>query len=426
MTQNNPYGRRKLPYPYSYLTTQEYNATDLDLSTLDTVNQTGLVAYVIEMTPQQVRQFSSALTAGADLIYPDEQINVIAPWLKARTMAICKQLAECIETSDAVEAALADLIEQSVIINQAIQALGNGAAPATQASSDDSLWGASLSLAKWVQNSIVDTAEGVIATAELFEAVAVAVGITGVGDILIDNVIDFVGNVIATGAPQIVGEADTASLETLACYIFNRIRCFENNTYNFDALKDNLNDLALGLGTLKPNYYAALIAFFNLNAPTAFYRYWRIGLDDPDNDWSLLCDPCGNLCTDYDFTINEQGWYTEGTVTAVYNAGLGWSHDNTGQQSRLAIIINSPGQITIETITVTLSQPMNGSLRDAQLYIGNTLNLYDTISVGGNTQFTFTVNTNATRFQVYLRNDASSTGLPVPGYVTSAQVCKAP
>lgn len=131
---------------------------------------------------------------------------------------------------------------------------------------------------------------------------------------------------------------------------------------------------------------------------------------------------CPGDCTLYDFTINQQGWYTEGAVTAVYNAGLGWSYASN-RPSRIAIILDVPGPVIVKSITVNLSAPMNGGLRDAQLYIGNTLSLHQTVSVGGATQFQLTPDINATRFQVYLRNDPSGSGLAMPGRITSIEVC---
>ncbi len=274
-----------------------YALTDKQVSALLLVSawQMGWHTRWLNATDSQAYEFANAVTG--QLLMP---------------LDICQLVADCITDSDLVEQSINNLINNSTLINQTLQQIGAGPAPFTQASDLDVLWGASLSLASWIQTSIVDTAEGVKATAELFESVAVALGITGFGDIVLDNLVDFVGNVIATGAPQIEAEADTGSLEKLACYIFNRLRCFESSTFSYDALKDNLIDLAISVGVPKPNYYAALLAFFDLNAPSAFYRYWDLGLNDPSNDHTTLCGPCTNVwnsvlsdCTYFDDWVGE-------------------------------------------------------------------------------------------------------------------------
>jgi hypothetical protein len=133
---------------------------------------------------------------------------------------------------------------------------------------------------------------------------------------------------------------------------------------------------------------------------------------------------CDN-CTDYDFTASDGGWYALAGVGSTYVSGSGWQRGTGSQQSRTAIIIDTDPTVTIATISVTLSVSMDGTRRDAQLYKDAALDLDQTVSVGNATTFTFAVNTNATRFMVYLRNDPSPGGKAVPGYIVSAQVCRA-
>jgi len=146
-----------------------------------------------------------------------------------------------------------------------------------------------------------------------------------------------------------------------------------------------------------------------------------LGSLDDTQDCSLFV--CPDSCTLYDFTASDGGWYALAGVGSTYVSGSGWQRGTGSQQSRTAIIIDTDPTVTIATISVTLSVSMDGTRRDAQLYKGAALDLDQTISVGSATTFTYTVNTNATRFMVYLRNDPSGSGKPVPGYITSVEVC---
>jgi len=66
----NPYGRRKLPYPYSYLTEDFQIAPELNTGRdfLNEYNTTNFNFYVIVLTNDEQLEFSSALQAGAEAL----------------------------------------------------------------------------------------------------------------------------------------------------------------------------------------------------------------------------------------------------------------------------------------------------------------------------------------------------------------------
>lgn len=311
MTKKNPYGRRKLPYPYSYLTRQEYDASSLDVDA-DAIDQTGSVVFVIEMTPDEILRFSSALTAGADLIYPDDQVNVIAPYLRARTMSICDAVADCIENNLNVQSAIADQILNNEKVLESILNAGAGIGISSGQNSDDAVYGASLSLANYIQNTLIDVAETVQAAAELAEAFTGALGIKGLTNLPVARVASFVTELSDAGAASVIAEADASTLETLTCYIFNTIRCDEAGIFSFNALRSNLNELVVSLGLSKAAYSTSVVALFNVLPEANFSRYYAIGLNDPSNDWQSLCVPCpsGPFTTVFDLSQGSASAYT--------------------------------------------------------------------------------------------------------------------
>lgn len=127
LSSNDGYGRNRLPYPYSY-TPELTQETDEYTTNPQPDDQSGCVSlYTVALTDAEVLQFTSALQAGADLIYPDDWQSVIDPWLLSRTyrnnplwfvgkvmgvcnVDICDLVAECIRNNPGVIEAIEDII----------------------------------------------------------------------------------------------------------------------------------------------------------------------------------------------------------------------------------------------------------------------------------------------------------------------------
>jgi hypothetical protein len=275
---------------------------------------------------------------------------------------ICDEVASCVENSTVVQSALSDIIINNTDINEAIFNAGSGDFPVQPARPDDDLWGASLSLAKWVQTSIVDAAEAVQAALELAEALVDVINLPGLNQLAASKVATFAQGIADAGAATIIAEADSSTEQDIACWAFNTIRCDEGGVYSYDALFNNLIALTATLGLSKATYSTAVSAFFALQAPALFGRYWSLGLNDPSNDWSTICSNCAASWTEtFDFTQSSSPWISYG-CSETYVPGTGWQ----GSQ----VCIRLPNQASPYTITsFTLEQSATGTgtigLRDA-------------------------------------------------------------
>jgi hypothetical protein len=313
---------------------------------------------------------------------------------------LCADVADCIDNNSLVQSAIAGQLANNPDIVQQLLNAGAGAYPSQTAQQNDAVWGASLSLAKWIQSTVVDVAEAVQAATELADAFVDALGVRGLTNLPVARVATFVTELSDAGAASIIAEADASSEETLACWIFNRIRCNEGGVYSFEALRDNTASLLADLGLGKALFGGAVVSLFSIVPESNFGRYYAIGLNNPDSDWSTLCDPCNATFTrEFDFSGGlAQGW-------AAWNGraqltSTGWARVGSDDE----VQINYTGTIASTQITqmrIVLDVPMSsgGGRRGVSFRApngsGSEFSIGDN-DIGNVTDKTLAINANAT------------------------------
>jgi len=307
--------------------------------------------------------------------YTDNQYDAlqaeIADALDRLYMAIdfCSQVADCITNDTGTQQAIINQITTNQDFIDAIQNIGAASESGANADSLDKLYGAAFVLANWIDAGILDAADRVTEAASIGEAIAELFSGTVLFDVIpVDSVVAFIAEVADIGAAAIAAEQDASTTQALACYIFEILRCNENSNFNFNALKDNLNSLPISIIAGKPDYFAALVGFFALNAPHAFERIWRSGLNNPDSDWQLFCTACsGRWQLTWDFLASDGGWFTVNANTGVYASGVGWQLQQTSANNNNLLTIRKaftiPAQIDTLIVLYDLSNigPGNSS-----------------------------------------------------------------
>lgn len=353
------YGLSRLPYPLSYLTRNTYVVPSSSGGGQPALNQNGTRTYIITMTDVQVRRFSSALTAGADLIYPDDWPDVIAPWLESRTMDICDAVANCILTSDAVRDALRDVSAGT----PDTPALYN-AAPVLLSNCDkDLLFGQITQLIDYANTLIVDFLETVTASGNAAEQIALMLSAIPIVETLpFDEVFEF-GVIVIDNFEQNYNAAYTSSLrDEYRCDLFCLVG--DSCDLGFDVLADYFANKSLT--TIASVDFADFIEFVfqgTLSGAEVVHAMHAIlfgamafasrflGVDynrfkavvsafgnDADSDWSVLCVPCSfDWEHTFDFLIDEQGWQVTTPGYAVYDPGVGWRTNYAGGFNRCQV-----------------------------------------------------------------------------------------
>jgi len=141
---------------------------------------------------------------------------------------------------------------------------------------------------------------------------------------------------------------------------------------------------------------------------------------DPDNDWSLLCDPCASGPWTYtaQFDVSPNNWQpfipVDNLPGAVYTPGVGWEDNpiffsGTNWQVWLAIEITFVTPVVINDITLNYNCTGNTSnspvRQNMQTYLNNTQNssVNNDNAQGNNLVMTSQPNTLVDKIEIRLR-----------------------
>lgn len=84
------------------------------------------VSVVMKISLQEFVALGNSIDVGSDIAYNGNSAYIWYVWLRAlKSMTICDDVADCIETSEAVETAIANLIQSSSLVQNAISQVQN-------------------------------------------------------------------------------------------------------------------------------------------------------------------------------------------------------------------------------------------------------------------------------------------------------------
>lgn len=358
---------------------------------------------VLNVTGEEYKDMFSSMLQGSELIFPDKAQQLLwLFWKAAKDMTFC----------DAVNHCLVNNPETIDIINDIINNGGNsgGVGNPDKPLSDevmqkdflensscnpDKLWGASEYVIDGVFDTTLEVLQRISLATEPLEAIGEITQIVPIiGDIagMAVNLIDWVTDT----ALALFETVDSAVVrEDLAC----QLRCLGSTTceLNMDMVKEvfvsnavepyplteGIEDKLLWLFNLilsgNPNLNIAsticLLGVFTmeyggdfganvLNTRTLGQLAALGAANNENNNWTIVCDACA-VCTIYDFTVSEQGWYgaTYGNIydpRAIYNTDKwGPKLGTQALQGQVLIEFNYAGPLS--KIRIILDSPLEDS-----------------------------------------------------------------
>ena len=189
----------------------------------------------------------------------------------------------------------------------------------------DCVWGGVKSLVNYLWTKLDEWLNIIEAAANASEAVAEIFEVDGVPVYApLDLFLDFVNSVLDFSVVVVRASYNTDTLEDLMCELFCLV--VENgNTLDTGVKESFLTANALSLNPTR----AALGALAFTYSGATWRKYYLLGTNNCENDWSILCDECGEPEVwehDFDFALGLHGWTI---LNELGHAGsLGIVHDN--------------------------------------------------------------------------------------------------
>ena len=364
-------------------------------------DSTQRVLFPLYVSLEEYVALSSAIDVGADIAYPLQYIYVMWIWMRQanHSMDICAMVAECIVSSDATKEAIRELIASDPSILETIGETARGGNPApetTLVSTDDldALFGAITFLVDTMYDAIVDfNGLAEITTnlrergALLFEAIPV------IETAPVDEVATFIDtiyeDVMEVFDAQWSTTPVTGSRDRIRCGLF----CIAKNNGGVitwqqvtDYFWDQVSFVPAGpvagviaqfVGFLATGNWTGQavvdISFANFATAMSVGQQFgdlffpsmntlmALGLNNPDPDWTTLCEDCGEPIGDcYDLVNGPIVTTPLNNNAATYGeqiAGQGYKSGSTQMAFTFNIPMTGATQFTIE-----FNQPVIGTL----------------------------------------------------------------
>lgn len=289
-----------------------------------------------------------------DLQLPD-MIDSIEEYLNM-SESCCDAIAQCIENSETVQDAI-DNTTNNNYYGDNTTPLENGI-PALDDCGNDKVFGAVTELVRYVNRAIEDAFEQIeLATnsveliAEWFDNVSIIAIVPATFSDLFVFIQDTLGEAYLSGYTVgleddmrcdyfcLFNEDCTLTVQMLFEYHYRKVTANPFPTNVFELIEELNTFSTVGTLAVHISYAIAygflwlgdllgdLLPFLTLPTMRNIQIPLALGANNPDPDWSILCDPCGaEWCEIFDFTINNGG-FTADSVDAG-NAGTwtasGW------------------------------------------------------------------------------------------------------
>lgn len=365
---------------------------------------------ILAVTMSQYTNLLSAALNGANRHWPQEYLEVVYPLIKAGKLLLCETVAECFETSEAFQTALANYL--------ATNGYGSGSGtPLTpsyynadgalidgslySSCNNDMLFGAITELTDFMNTAITDLLEMFVAstigpqnTSTLLSAIPI------VNQLPFDEMIDFLTQLAYTLKLSYSGQYTSALRDEIRCDLFCMTK--DTCTLNFQDWADYFATRA-GVALSNVSFVDAIGWFLTgtfageavvwaahalfaqvlaygaqwMNIDAAYMtKIITSAMNNPDSDWQTLCDDCTDLCYVWDFTIDDRGWtvWTTGDRPfGVYTSGVGWqcTYNNvsgSGYDNRIYIEnLNWASTVVPIGVQMDIVPTAGGALRGAGL-----------------------------------------------------------
>ena len=364
-----PYGRPKLPYPYSYVTELVQPFAEFFEGDPSSVNGSCNV-YVMALSPAEAVQITSALQAGLDLIYPDTWQLLMQKWSQARQFVNQFRYVDCSNNMvDLCELIATCILTEGGPANQAVKDVIGGylegdTGGTTEPNTDslDCVWGGTrgiydILVDKWsIINAVLETStDAVEAFTDIFPINLPVL----TGDIE-ESLVTAIQTVIDAGTALFTAYLEQQGTEDkIRCAVFDSI-CGRGAPYSYASSDYALIRGALydGQGSLFGPFIDILMASVTYS-PTA--QAFKFASDECDDDWQEKCS-CGNNWSStwvFNDTNGLQGW--SAPFGSLGGSGLDCTYyaPASALLARLTIEIGTPA--TIETVVFSYDQVKGSS-----------------------------------------------------------------
>jgi len=395
MTQY-PFTGPQLPFPYNYVLDLIQSTEVYTVDEDRTIPEGCASLFVVPLTPAQLREFTSALQAGADLIYPERWQEVMDYWVWPSqypnnliwwqdeiqgvcTVGLCDLVRDCIETNPGVIEAIREIVRE-----QGPSEVGESEDKDYQefervGDVDDNLDCVYGALTNAYDNILVpawDTLKIAVDTATDLAGIIKDLPFVGVVSSQYFNGLE---TLLSAGTSAYDAHmVNIATRDRVICAIFDAI-CNRGEPYRIRN-----EDISAGidaLGTSQPVPFINELVGQVLNRQT-FAAYWKRRTDDTcSNDWQLICSCDPAVWT---YIIDAPNFTAEGTVVSGIFSSSEQAYrppfDNdppTGTTFAEFEVNFTPGASTV--ITGAEMEAVRGSSYSnrSQVQLGGTADLFD-------------------------------------------------
>lgn len=370
--------------PEEFLSIEEWTTTDSD-ERIDVVMNLSLNEYVA---------IANVVDVGRDIAYGDNSIYIWWLWLRMlSSVSICDSIIACIAddgsgVADAINAVVSlETMESSVAVAQSLNntSLGDGSNPLCD---DDILFGQCKQMVDYLDQLNEDALEILEVETNTAEFISEVIGdITIIDETSIDAVLAWVTKLQDDIAENYSAQITVAYKDAIACEFFCEARLnncgltpdimftvFKNRlsaTVTIESLISNTLDYLVG-GAWSGTEIADFLFFSQLGFRSQLGRFigniafadidlrMRIYANDPDSDWTSLCDACADWTEIFDFTLESfdsliSQW--DVSYPAVWQSGLGWvmAHDALGARGGIILTFPSIADVVEAEVTAVLN-----------------------------------------------------------------------
>jgi hypothetical protein len=310
---------------------------------------------MLHISANEFRRIASSIDIGSDIGYPDDSVGIWYAWVRSvMSDSPCEIISNCILNNDATRDAVADVFlnnNTTQYYNRLLAKLREDMETVIIGTvgpdCNDSLWGAIRTFVDIICDNATDFFEETEASApsQILELIDVLANLPILDEIGIDALVDFVNWIVDQFAVYYAGSLTDEYKDALACEIFCIVKdtcsitlddCYNvlkdrvNPSFSIETLVDVMSNIADILITGSSDFVVDLWLFamfrfaelgnivfratglFNgADATIRLQQQLRLGFNNPDADWELLCDDCNEVT----ISVGFLGSYLKDTVT---------------------------------------------------------------------------------------------------------------
>lgn len=334
---------RPLPFPLNYAQSLtalvDEGGETFDLPTFPS-DSNERIDVIMNLSLTEFVKLATSIDVGSDIAYGNEAVAIWYIWVRSiMSESLCAKIEECVLTSTGVRDAIGGIFTSDIdtpqyqqLLEKIQDDLEETITPITSADCNDKLWGSCIQFVEILNRNALDYLEQ-LEVAPVEQALEIANNLASAP--LVDEVgLDAITSTIEWAVDQLF-DYYTASFtdeyrDALACEVFCRVKdtCSISVNDFYEVLKERAlvnvldpNDIvavALSivqvtftgadnrvcdvwlywnlelarLGNLLTNSLGVASAFGFGNAMTRLKTQVKLGLNNPDRDWILLCGDC--------------------------------------------------------------------------------------------------------------------------------------